>query len=364
MRKIICWISFAILFGALFGIGAAYKTFIATPLIAANQPLDYVLKPGSSVKTLADDLHVRGILAHPNFLIGLAYLKGSAHKLKAGEYLFAPGITPAQLLDQIVTGKVIYHRFTLVEGWTFKQVIAALNNDPAITHTLNSVGDADILNKLGMPPRNPEGLFLPATYHFSLGMSDAALLKMAYQKMTKTLTKEWQQRAANLPYQTSYEALIVASLIEKETAQANERPIVAGVILRRLKNNMPLQIDSTLIYGLGSNYTGKLNRAALAQDTPYNTYLHGGLPPTPIAMPSLPSIHAALHPDNSNFLYFVAKGDGTHQFSANLPAQNQAVNTYQIAVHLPTIGKRLNTRMCIRPWYASETLQNLIECPK
>jgi UPF0755 protein len=296
-------------------------------------------------------------------LILLAYAQGSAKKLQAGEYLFAPGTTPRQLLAQIAAGKVISRRFTLVEGWTLKQTLAALKRDPHIVHTLDGVSATELMNRLGAPPGNPEGLLLPATYHYTLGTTDIALLKRAYRKMANILAEAWQQRAANLPYRTPYEALIAASLIEKETGQTSERPIISGVLLRRLTSHMPLQIDSTLIYGLNNNdnhYSGKLDRGALKQDTLYNTYLHRGLPPTPIAMPSLPSIRAALHPDNSNFLYFVAKGDGTHRFSVTLQAQNKAVNAYQISLSFPVIGKKLNAHICQRPWYLSDRLQNII----
>lgn len=363
MRKLILSFFLAILLGAGFGFGAAWKTFLETPIIANNQPpFDYVLKSGASIKTLAYDLSHQGVLEHPNFLILLGYAKNVARKLQAGEYSIAPGTTPAQLLDQIASGKAVFRRFTIVEGWTFKQILTALNRDPHIAHMLMTTNPTEIMNKLGVPPRNPEGLFLPDTYHYTPGTTDITLLKMAYQKMAETLTKSWQQRAANLPYNTPYEALIAASLIEKETSQATERPIIAGVLVRRLNNNMPLQIDSTLIYGLGNNYTGKLDRASLKQDTLYNTYLHRGLPPTPIAMPGLQSLQAALHPDNSDMMYFVAKGDGTHQFSNTLQAQSQAVTVYQIKMLFPVIGKRMNNHTCKRSWYASEMLQNLLPC--
>jgi UPF0755 protein len=342
-------------------LGSMWRNFLETPVIAANQaPLDYVLKPGSSVITLAYDLHKRGLIEHPVFLILHACGKGVARKLKAGEYIFVPGTTPTQLLDQMAAGKVVYHRFTLIEGWTFKQLLSALNRDQSITHILNTTNPTEIMDKLGVPPRNPEGLFLPNTYLYTLGVTDVAILKMAYRAMSNALATAWQQRAAGLPYKTPYDALIVASLIEKETHQANERPVVAGVILRRLQNNMPLQIDSTLIYGLGDDYNGKLDRVGLQQDTLYNTYLRRGLPPTPIAMPSLQSLQAALHPDSSNALYFVAKGDGTHQFSDTLQAQSQAVTVYQIKMNFPKVGKKLNMRTCDRPWYLSDALQSLV----
>lgn len=363
MRKLTLYFGLAILLGALLGIGAAWQNFLQTPLLAPNQSLDYVFEPGSSIKTLANDLHAKGVVQHPNFLILLAYIKGANKKLQAGEYLFLSGITPTQLLNQMVAGKTNFHRFTIIEGWTFKQLLTALNNNPHVVHTINNtMSTAEIMNALGVPPRNPEGLFFPASYPFTIKTTDITLLQKAYQKMSIALNKAWQQRAAGLPYQTPYDALIAASLVEKETAQPTERPIIAGVLLRRLNSNMPLQIDSTLIYGLGDSYTGKLNRLSLQQDTLYNTYLHRGLPPTPIAMPSLQAIQAVLHPDNSMIMYFVAKGDGTHQFSTTLQDQSQAVINYQINMDFPKFAKRMNNRMCIRPWYLSTVLQGLIVC--
>jgi len=363
MRKLIFSFIVGVLLGIGFWFGTAWKTFLTTAVVSSNQPLHYILKPGSSIRTLASDLQDKSVLDNTNFFILLAYLKNTTQKLKAGEYLFLPGTTPGQLLDQIVAGKVILHRFVFIEGWTFKQLLNAINNDPHLIHTFYGLNSIAVVDKLDLPLRNPEGLFLPATYYFTLGTTDVGLLQTAYQKMADALAKLWQQRANNLPYQTPYEALIAASMIEKETAQARERPVIAGVLVRRLKSNMLLQIDSTLIYGLGENYPGKLNRTALAQDTLYNTYLHHGLPPTPIAMPGLASIQAALHPDKTTLLYFVAKGDGTHQFSTTLQAQNQAVTRFQIKTNFPKIGKRLYTHLCAHPWYLSRKLQNLfIRC--
>lgn len=362
MRRPIIYFSLAISLGVLLWFIVAWKTFLTTPLIPPHQSVDYVLKPGATIKTLAFDLQQQHLTTHPDFLILLAYAKGITKNLKAGEYLFTPGATPSLVLQQIAAGKVILRRFTLIEGWTFKQLLNAINNNPYLTHTINTMATAQIIAALGLPPENPEGLFLPATYHFTKGLSDIALLHILNQSMSKQLALAWQQRATDLPYRTPYEALTAASLIEKETAQPAERPIIAGVLIRRMQKNMPLQIDSTLIYGLGANYDGKLNRNSLAEDTLYNTYLHRGLPPTPIAMPSLQAIQAVLHPDHSDALYFVAKGNGTHQFSATLPAQNSAVTAYQIDIHFPKIGKRLYNRDCTPLWYLSVTLQNFFPC--
>lgn len=355
---------FTLLCALFLWLGISWKLFLDTPIIPAGTSLIYDFTPGSSIRTLAADLHAKGLLAHPHFLMALAYYKGTARKLRAGEYLFIAETKPEALLDQIAMGRVVDHRFTIVEGWTYKQLLAALRADHELVHTLTTTTTAEILQKLGLSLQHPnlEGLFLPATYYFNKGMTDLDVLKLAYQKMEKKLTAAWQQRAPNLLYQSPYEALIAASLVEKETAQPNERPIVAGVIMRRLQTRMPLQIDATLIYGLGDSYAGRLNLAALHQDTPYNTYLHKGLPPTPIAMPSLGAIEAALHPDASQILYFVAKGDGTHQFSVTLQQQNQAVILYQIGKSLPEVGRKIKTTKpasCSWYFYKDTFLQNL-----
>lgn len=361
MRKILLSFSLAVVLGVLLWLAVTWRLFLTTPLTPPQQAVDYVLPPGGTIKTLAHDFQTMGLLPIPNFLILLAHWQGATKNLQAGEYLFPPGTTPSQLLAQLIAGKVIWHRFALIEGWTLQQVLAAINKNPYLTHTLTSTNPALVASKLGLPISNPEGLLLPATYRFSRGKTDVALLQQAYQQMTKILNNAWPLRAANLPYQTPYDALIAASLVEKETAQTNERPIIAGVLIRRLQQNMPLQIDSTLIYGLGSNYRGKLDRTALSEDTLYNTYLHRGLPPTPIAMPSKQALYAVLHPDNSGIMYFVAKGDGTHQFSTTLQAQNKAVTTYQLNMHFPRFDKKNQRLLCQRPWYLSMLLQNLLQ---
>jgi UPF0755 protein len=349
-----------ILIGVALWFAFVYASFLDTPIVPVKgQSFDYVLKRGSSIKTLAYDLHSFGFLKKPDLLIILAYVQGTVGKLQAGEYHFPPGIKPAQLLEQIAAGKVYYHKLRLIEGTTFAQFILVLENNPWLLHTLHGLSLVTIMEKLGLPPRNPEGLFFPATYYFTKDTTDAEILETAYQTMSEQLMHQWQSRASNLPYKTPYDTLIAASLIEKETNLGSERPQVAGVLVRRLEKNMRLQIDSTVIYGLGAAYTGSLHRTDLSEDTPYNTYLHKGLPPTPIAMPSLQSITAALHPAAGDSLYFVAKGSSGHQFSATLTAHNQAVNNYQINWQYPKIGKRFNTRPCHYFWYLSSKLQNL-----
>ncbi len=334
-----------------------YFQFLLTPL-SKTKPIHYFFEPGSSVHRLVDDLQARGFIKHSNFFFLLAYWKGATNKLKTGEYLLVPGTTPNQLLNQMLAGNVVLHRFTIVEGWTFQQLMTALNASPYIKHQLNQVASKQILTVLGFPTHDPEGLFFPATYYFSLGEEDTDVLKRSYQLLEKKLNQQWQMRDSNLPYKTPYDALIAASLVEKETALMKERPMIAGVVARRLAKGMPLQIDASVIYGLGNNYAGKLTIDDLRQDTRYNTYVHRGLPPTPIAIASLMSIDAVLHPDRSENLYFVAKRDGSHQFSSNLVQHNVAVLTYQCKRY-PRVKTRINH--CRQPlWYLSNALGDLV----
>lgn len=332
---------------------AHYHRFLESPL-SKTQAIHIVFEPGSSVHHLLADLQKLGYMSHPRFFLLLAYAKGATSKLKPGEYQFDPRTTPGQLLDQMLAGKAIFHRFTIVEGWTFQQLINALNNLTVVKHQLNHLSPEQILANLGLPAQNPEGLFYPATYYFSAGAKDSDLLKWSYQLMEKKLDEAWKARASDLPYKTAYQALIAASLVEKETAIAKERPMIAGVIVRRLRADIPLQIDASIIYGLGAHYTGKISIEDLRKDTPYNTYTRKGLPPTPIGSASLVSIVAALHPDHSQNLYFVAKGDGTHQFSAHLAEHNRAVQLYQLDQRYPYVKKR---RSCQSLWYVSKSMR-------
>ncbi len=307
-----------------------YRQFVSDPLPIAEPGYRHVIAPGTSLQGFADDLHRAGILPHPHYLRWLARWEGKSQSIQAGEYLFAPAITPRQLLEQAASGAVMQHSLTVVEGWTFAQLLEALRQNEIIEQTLNGLDDAQIMARLGHPDQHPEGRFLPDTYHFPRGTSDVAFLQRAYQTLETRLDEEWRQRDPGLPYRTSYEALIMASIIEKETALPEERAEIAGVFVRRLAKGMRLQTDPTVIYGLGSRFDGNLKRRDLASDSPYNTYMHAGLPPTPIALPGLASIHAALHPAPGNALYFVSRGDGSHEFSATLEAHNKAVRRYQI----------------------------------
>ncbi len=250
--------------------------------------------------------------------------------LHSGEYRMTPGMTARDLISLWQRGDVVQYSLTLVEGWNFRQVRSALAKHEKIEQTLDGLSDSDVMEKLGHPGVFPEGRFFPDTYRFVRGMTDAELLEKAYDRLDKVLAQEWAQRAPDLPYTEPYQALIMASLVEKETGVPQERGQIAGVFVRRMKIGMPLQTDPTVIYGLGERYNGKLTRAHLREPTPYNTYTIPGLPPTPIAMVGREAIYAALHPVSGTSLYFVAKGDGSHTFSDDLDAHNNAVREFQI----------------------------------
>ncbi|MFW9269686.1 endolytic transglycosylase MltG [Pseudomonas sp. NR3] len=250
--------------------------------------------------------------------------------LHTGEYRMVPGMTMEGLIGVWKRGEVVQYSVTLVEGWNFRQVRAALAKDEKLEQTLAGLSDSQVMDRLGHSGVFPEGRFFPDTYRFVRGTSDADLLKNAYERLDDVLAKEWAQRAADVPYTQPYQALIMASLIEKETGVPQERGQIAGVFVRRLRLGMLLQTDPTVIYGLGERYTGKLTRSHLKEPNPYNTYLVPGLPPTPIAMVGREAIHAALNPADGNSLYFVARGDGSHVFSDDLESHNNAVREYQL----------------------------------
>jgi UPF0755 protein len=250
--------------------------------------------------------------------------------LHKGEYRMQPGMTVENLIDLWKRGEMVQYSLTLVEGWNFHQVRAALAKDEKLEQTLNGLSDSEVMDKLGHTGIFPEGRFFPDTYRFVRGMTDVELLKKAYDRLDEVLAKEWGQRAADVPYTEPYQALIMASLVEKETGVPQERGQIAGVFVRRMEMGMLLQTDPTVIYGLGDRYNGKLTRAHLKEATPYNTYVISGLPPTPIAMVGREAIHAALNPVAGNSLYFVARGDGSHVFSDDLDAHNSAVREFQL----------------------------------
>lgn len=255
---------------------------------------------------------------------------GVAGRLHAGEYALPRGVTPRELLRRMAAGDVVQHRFTIVDGWTFRQLRLALANEAGLQQTLPGSSDEDIARRLDIADGKPEGWFLPETYSFVKGESDFDVLQRAHAAMKKTLDQLWPQRSADARLDTPYQALILASIVERETAQPAERAQIAGVFVRRLKFGMRLQTDPTVIYGMGENYAGNIRRSDLETDTPYNTYTRDGLPPTPIALPGSVALQAALHPAPGDALYFVARGDGSHEFSPTLEAHNRAVQKYQL----------------------------------
>jgi UPF0755 protein len=306
------------------------RQFSNTPLQVPEQGVNYVLAPGTSFGAMAKDLERRGLISSALYFRIIARWDDKAHRIRAGEYHIAVGTKPEQLLDQMVAGKVISYSFTLVEGWTFQQVLEAVREQEALQGTFENLTAEAIMERLGHPGEHPEGRFLADTYHFPRGTTDLALLQRAYGAMQEFLQQEWDRRAADLPFKTPYEALILASIVEKETAVAEERPQIAGVFIRRLRKGMKLQTDPTVIYGMGERFDGNIRRRDLSENTPYNTYVHRGLTPTPISMPGRDAIRAVLHPADGKSLYFVAKGDGSHYFSATLQEHNKAVRKYQL----------------------------------
>ncbi|AKH19627.1 endolytic transglycosylase MltG [Sedimenticola thiotaurini] len=303
----------------------------------SNQPLQlpeagiaYEIVPGSSLSAVAGDLQQRGYINSAFYFRLMARLEGQAGNIKAGEYHLNAGLTPRSLLTLLVSGQVVNHTLTLVEGWNFRQVLAAVAGHKALKHTLEGLSDEAIMTRLGSPDMHPEGRFLPDTYHFPKGTTDLDFLKRAKVAMEQLLEREWAAREEGLPLKTPDEALILASIVEKETGHAAERPEIAGVFIRRLRKGMRLQTDPTVIYGMGDDFDGNIRRSDLRRDTPYNTYVHRGLPPTPISMPGADALHAVLHPAKGNSLYFVAKGNGQHHFSSTLSEHNRAVRKYQL----------------------------------
>jgi UPF0755 protein len=312
---------------------------IAMPLLYAAwywyRPLtiseDTFLVPhGSSLKAVARRLADSGALSEPNTFVWIATLTGRRQALKSGEYRFQSGMSAAAILDHMVKGRVIEYPFVIVEGWNIRQVLSALQQAPRLEQTLKGLTPGQIMAKLGRPGEHPEGRFFPDTYRYTGGQTDLSILQRAHRRMDERLSREWEKRRADIPVKTPYEALILASIVEKETGKPEERPMIAGVFVNRLRLNMKLQTDPTVIYGLGERFDGNIRKRDLLTDTPYNTYTRKGLPPTPIAMPGGEAIRATLNPADTRALYFVSRGDGSHVFSDNLNDHNQAVIKFQL----------------------------------
>lgn len=313
----------------------AFYVWLTRPLAfpANAEAIEFRVPQGANLRGVVRSLAAEGITVEFRPLAVALTLKrwyGGAAHLRAGVYRLPAGTTPWRLLAILGVGKVLQTDTRLIEGWTFRQWRKRLSKEPLLTHDLEGMDDAALMKSLGFPPDiSPEGQFFPDTYRLDRYASDRELLALSAGKMRETLTREWESRAEGLPYRTPYEALILASIVEKETGLDADRPRIAGVFVNRLRRGMRLQSDPTVIYGLGETFDGNLRRRDLTTDTPYNTYTRAGLPPTPIAMPGLASIRAALHPAPGRDLYFVARGDGSSEFSETLKAHNRAVNRYQ-----------------------------------
>ncbi len=320
---------FALSLGLLGGwLSIEYQKALHQPAVGCNTVTIEISK-GDSFKQITNKLLEQHIVFKPFWFRVITIANKTTNKLKAGEYELTSNLTLPEIIDLFVQGKTKHYAITFPEGWTFKELLAAVKNNPILEHRLNENASEQLMTQLGITATVPEGLFFPDTYFFEKHSTDIELFKRAYHKMQQVLEQEWQNRADNLPVKTPYEALTLASIIEKETAAVTERTLISGVFSRRLETNMLLQTDPTVIYGMNDNYQGNITHNDLITATPYNTYIIKGLPPTPIAIPGLAAINAALHPDSSNNIYFVARGDGTHVFSATLEEHNLAVENFQ-----------------------------------
>lgn len=311
---------------AVAGYGAWYAT---TPLQMAGLPTEVEIPPGAGFRTAVRQLQSAGVDVRRREFELLARAMGRERDVKAGNYFLSRAPTPLELLDKLTRGDVLQAEVRLIEGWTFAQFRAELDASPDLRHDSKGLEDAALLAKLQISESHPEGLFFPDTYLFAKGSSDLNVLRRAYRAQQRHLLAEWEARAQDLPYKTPYEALIMASIVEKETGRPEERDQIAGVLVNRLRIGMRLQVDPTVIYGLGAAFDGNLKKAHLLEDGPYNTYTRAGLPPTPIAMPGVASLHAALQPAKTNAFYYVSRGDGSSHFSRNIAEHNKAVSKYQ-----------------------------------
>lgn len=311
-------------------LGFYAQRWLHEPLAGLHDPVAYDLPKGKSMRALAQDLSARGIVDRPRVWELWARYAGDASRLRAGEYALTPGLTPVQLLQLFTSGEVILHSLTIVEGTNIRELRAVLARNTSLRSTTAHLSDEQLMRAIGEPNQHPEGQFFPDTYRFPRGTSDLDILKIAHRRLQTELAARWPQRASDLPLASPYEALILASIVEKETALDRERPLIAGVFIQRLRRGMRLQTDPTVIYGLQEAYDGNIRRADLTRDTPYNTYTRAGLPPTPIAMVGAASLDAAMRPATTDALFFVATGepDGSHYFSRTNDEHQAAVQRY------------------------------------
>lgn len=331
MHSIFRLVKFLLITGFLLALacvaGLYYYAHDELPLEKA--PVSFELRTGSSLRSVAMQLESSGVIGKPELFIVLARVLGESARLKAGNYEFTRPLTPLGLLQRMTRGDVTLLAVTFVEGSTFRQMRKILQDHPKVHAEAGGLTDAELLQKLGITQVSGEGWFFPDTYHFSEGTSDLAILRRAHRLMLRYLNQEWERRAPDLPLQSPREALILASIVEKETGRPEERGQVAAVFINRLRIGMLLQTDPTVIYGMGDAFDGNIRKRDLTTDTPYNTYTRAGLPPTPIAMPGLDALRATLNPVPSDALYFVARGDGTSKFSRTLAEHERAVTRYQ-----------------------------------
>jgi UPF0755 protein len=315
---------------AVLAAGGYAAWYVRSPVGMSAESVEVEVPPGTRLRGTIALLQRSGVQVKPSHFEALARLLGRERDIKAGNYLLTQPITPIDLLDRLTRGDVTQAEIRLIEGWTFAQFRAALDASPDLKHDTTGVEDGEILKRIQATENHPEGLFFPDTYLFARGSSELAIFRRAYRAMHRHLENEWNAKAPDVPYKSPYEALIMASIIEKETGRPEERDQIGGVLVNRLRIGMRLQVDPTIIYGLGASFDGNLKRTHLTEDGPYNTYTRAGLPPTPIAMPGLASIRAAVRPKKTDALYYVSRGDGTSQFSRNLNEHNRAVTKYQL----------------------------------
>jgi len=324
-RALLAALAFALI--ACAGAVLYARHWLTQPLPIGNEPVIVEVQAGQSLTAVSRELAARGLVRHPRVLALYGRLTRADSRMHAGEFSLAPGTTPGGLLQAFVSGAVVQHSVTVVEGWTFRQLRRALADEPTLEHATRGMTDADVMRELGEEGKDPEGLFFPDTYLFGKGTRDIDVLRQARDRMRKELAAAWAQREPDLPLKDEYEALILASIIERETGVADERPRIAGVFIERLRRGMRLQTDPTVIYGLGTKFDGNLRRADLERDGPYNTYTRAGLTPTPIALPGSGALLAAVQPDERGEVFFVATGagDGRHVFSKTLAEHEAAV---------------------------------------
>jgi peptidoglycan lytic transglycosylase G len=328
MGSVLGWMLRILLLAAL-GLGAWFGWHVFAPRPLPAIPFEFAVPQGSSLRAAASDLREAGLLTDAWSFELLGRILGRAGEIKAGHYQLTEPTSPFGLLTRLTRGIAGQSELKIIDGWSLRQVRKALDDHPSLRHDSSSLTDGQLAQTMGSREKSLEGLLFPDTYYFPIGSSDVSVLKRAYRSMQDEITAAWSARAPGLPLNTPYEALTLASIVEKETGAAAERPMIAGVFVNRLQRGIRLETDPTVIYGLGEKFDGDLRKRDLITDGPYNTYIRVGLPPTPIAMPGLASIRAALHPAKTDALYFVARGDGTSYFSSTLAEHERAVTKYQ-----------------------------------